>query len=194
MNILKIRNVLKNPGGQSTVEFALLLCVMTFILIGMIDLVLAVHNWLVIDQAVATAARFVARGKDDVYIKEQICNIIVNGYIDSYFIEGTLGSDGISIWPAYAERTVGDTVTVTIDYKVGLVLGYAQSDVLSFTFPMRAHTVVEFDSTTLTMRYNPGPTPDPVEPPMILAGAAIPRRGEAPLAARVDVWSKKVAA
>ena len=124
------RRRLPAKGGQSLVEFALILPVFLLMTLGVIQLILVGAVALAVNQAAASCARYAA-------LNSTLSQSAVNTYLQS--VASPLINDSylatIGLNPAAVPRTSGTSVTVTVSYNLTgnkLVLG---SSFLGVGFP-----------------------------------------------------------
>lgn len=110
-----MQRLIKREGGQSTVEFALILPVLLILVMGIIEFGRIISCYMVINNLAREGARFAAVGKTD----SQITTILLNEH-------ATLDVDKIQIQfsPTYANRVKGEPLKVTINYTVDLITPY----------------------------------------------------------------------
>jgi len=97
--------------GQALVEMAIILPLLLLLLLGTIEMGRIFHSYIVVTQASREGARVAAVGQSDAEI-----NTVVAENTSS--LGGTVR---VGITPAHADRRVGDTVTVEVQYEIDLV-------------------------------------------------------------------------
>ncbi|PKM76263.1 MAG: pilus assembly protein TadE [Firmicutes bacterium HGW-Firmicutes-15] len=108
-----LREVFKSQQGQALVELALVLPILLMLLFGIIEFGRIFGAYMVITNLSREGARYGVVGHDD----SQIQNLIISGraWLDESKFTITLS-------PPYTERDKGDSLGVTIDYPVDLLL------------------------------------------------------------------------
>lgn len=103
---------MRSERGQATVEMALSLTVLVFLLFGIIDFGRLFHAYLTLDHAGREAARAASIGESDSQIREVA-------------VQGSPGLDPakltISISPSQDQRKRGTYVTVSLSYSIEIV-------------------------------------------------------------------------
>ena len=141
----------KKERGQSMVEFGLLIGFLVAMIIGGIDIGLAIHNVLVMQDAVSRGAQVAAMGGSDEQIEDAIYDYLLyvppgetfSNYLDNILLISTFGDSGIMITPPGTERGEDSTVTVAIDYQVGMAFGPMLGEFYIWDFPVTHTTTVE---------------------------------------------------
>lgn len=103
---------MKREKGQSLVEFALILPLIVFLLLGVVDFSRIFHSYLTIDHAGREAARAASIGRDDSTIE---------GVAVSQGSSINLTTDQVAVEPPVSppdKRNSGTDVTITISYPV----------------------------------------------------------------------------
>ncbi|TLS35574.1 TadE/TadG family type IV pilus assembly protein [Pseudalkalibacillus caeni] len=100
---------LRSQKGQATVELALSIVLLMFIVFGIVDFGRIFHAYLVLDHAGREAAREASVGKTDIEIKQSALTAAPS--LDSDLFS-------ISVSPDLANRKRGEYATVTLDYSV----------------------------------------------------------------------------
>jgi len=110
---------MKKEKGQSMVEMAVLIPILFMLLIGIFEVGVVFHNHLVLSQAAKEGARCASLGGDDQQVEKMIYEA-ADALIDSFFLKGKLDGS-ITIIPPLP-RNQGDSVTITIPYKIFFAL------------------------------------------------------------------------
>lgn len=111
------KSLIKNEGGQSLVEFALVLPLLLLILSGIFQFGSIYNDYVVLQNAAREGARAGVIGKSDA----EITNIIFS-YTES--LDPTRLT--VTLDPAEGVRRSGDTLTVSIDYSLPITIGLLQ--------------------------------------------------------------------
>lgn len=98
--------MMKRENGQSTVEFAILVPLIFFLLIGVVDFGRVIHSQLQLELVTQDAARMAGLGESDEMVKS---------YAIDNFIAGDASQLSVSVSPA-GEKDPGTYVTVEITY------------------------------------------------------------------------------
>lgn len=104
--------VLKNEEGQSLVEFALVLPLLLWILMGIIDLGRVFHASIVLQESARDAVRYASVGWSD----QQITQVIAS---DTTTIDGSQLK--VQITPSQGSRSTGNPVIIQMSYPVELI-------------------------------------------------------------------------
>ncbi|WP_342387825.1 TadE/TadG family type IV pilus assembly protein [Salinicoccus bachuensis] len=96
----------RRENGQSTVEFAILVPLILFLLIGVVDFGRIIHSQLQLELVTQDAARMAGLGESDEMVKS---------YAIDNFIVGDASELSVSVSPA-GEKDSGTYVTVEITY------------------------------------------------------------------------------
>ncbi len=107
------RGLFNSQQGQALVELALVLPILLMLLFGIIEFGRIYGAYMVIGNLSRESARYGVVGHDD----GQIRNLIISRR--AWLDESKLT---INISPPYAERDKGDSLEVTIDYPVNLLM------------------------------------------------------------------------
>jgi len=107
------RGIFKSQQGQAMVELALVLPILLVLLCGIIEFGRIFGAYMVISNLSREGARYGVVGHDD----SQIQNLIISqrAWLDESKFTITLS-------PLYVERDKGDSLGVTIDYPVDLLM------------------------------------------------------------------------
>lgn len=111
-----LRSKIKDQRGQALVELALVIPLIMTLLLGIVEFGRIYTAQLTLNNAVRAGARAASVGDDDVSINNQVTNICLTNSLTS--AELTIND----ITPAFSSRKMGDTVSVSADYKVNLVV------------------------------------------------------------------------
>ncbi|MBU0723312.1 pilus assembly protein [Patescibacteria group bacterium] len=110
---------MKKEKGQSMVEMAVLIPILFMLLIGIFEVGVVFHNYLVLSQAAKEGARSASLGGSDEQVGKMIYEA-ADALVDSFFLKGQL--DGpITVIPPLP-RNQGDSVTITIPYQMFFAL------------------------------------------------------------------------
>ncbi|MDD3364949.1 MAG: TadE/TadG family type IV pilus assembly protein [Syntrophomonas sp.] len=103
----------KSQQGQALVELAMVLPILLMLLLGIMEFGRIFGAYMVISNLSREGARYGVVGHDD----SQIQNLIISqrAWLDE-------SKFTISISPAYAQRDKGDSLGVTIDYPIDLLM------------------------------------------------------------------------
>jgi len=111
-NFRKMRRLIRSEGGQSTVEFAMVLPILLLLLMGIIEFGRIISSYMIINNLAREGARFAAVGKTD----SQITTLLLNEH-------ATLDVDKLEVQfsPVYSARVKGEPLKVTVNYTVDLI-------------------------------------------------------------------------
>lgn len=98
--------MMRRENGQSTVEFAILVPLIFFLLIGVVDFGRVIHSQLQLELVTQDAARMAGLGESDA---------MVTSYVIDNFNAGDASQLSVSVSPA-GEKDPGTYVTVEITY------------------------------------------------------------------------------
>lgn len=111
---MKLRKLLlKSQRGQAMVELALVLPILLMLFMGIVEFGRIFGAYMIISNLSREGARYGVVGHDDT----QIQNLIISQ--KAWLDESKLT---ITIAPLYAQRDKGDTLGVTVDYPVELIV------------------------------------------------------------------------
>lgn len=111
-----LRSKIKDQRGQALVELALLIPLIMTLLLGIVEFGRIYTAQLTLNNAVRAGARAASVGDDDVSINNQVTNICLTNSLTG--AELTINDTT----PAFSSRKMGDTVSVSADYRVNLVV------------------------------------------------------------------------
>ncbi len=111
-----LRSKIKDQRGQALVELALVIPLLMTLLLGIVEFGRIYTAQLTLNNAVRAGARAASVGNDDVSINNQVTNICLANSLTS--AELTINNTT----PAFSSRKMGDTVSVSADYRVNLVV------------------------------------------------------------------------
>lgn len=111
-NFCMMRRLTRSEGGQSTLEFAMVLPMLLLLLMGIIEFGRIISSYMIINNLAREGARFAAVGKTD----SQITTILLNEH-------ATLDVDKLEVQfsPVYSARVKGEPLKVTVNYTVDLI-------------------------------------------------------------------------
>ncbi|KIH70628.1 TadE family protein [Salinicoccus roseus] len=98
--------MMRRENGQSTVEFAILVPLIFFLLIGVVDFGRVIHSQLQLELVTQDAARMAGLGESDEMVKS---------YAIDNFVSGDASELSVNVSPA-GEKDPGTYVTVDITY------------------------------------------------------------------------------
>lgn len=107
-----LRQYIRNNRGQAVVEFALVLPLFVWLMLGMIDFGRIFHELIVVSHAAREGARVAAVGKDNDEIEQaaQAAAISINNGGPQNLVVVTIDPQ--------SDRTAGQPVTVTVTHEV----------------------------------------------------------------------------
>lgn len=108
---------MKNPRGQSLVEFALVVPILLLLVLGTLEFGMALHNKIVLTNAAREGANYISfRPDEDDNAKQAVIN-------EGALSELTINPADVTINPgAVADRHRGDTITVTVTRQYNLMI------------------------------------------------------------------------
>ena len=111
-----LRSKIKDQRGQALVELALVIPLIMTLLLGIVEFGRIYTAQLTLNNAVRAGARAACVGDDDTSISNQVTNICLANSLTS--AELTINPTT----PAFSSRKIGDSVSVSADYKVNLAV------------------------------------------------------------------------
>ncbi|UOF91306.1 pilus assembly protein [Fodinisporobacter ferrooxydans] len=126
---------MRSQSGQATVELALSLTVLIFLLFGMVDFGRVFYAYLVMDHAGREAARAASLGDTDTEI-DQVVQANTDTLTDS--------TVSIAITPDQSQRVSGSYVTVTLNSSIP-ILTPIMASILANPFPITTKTVMRVE-------------------------------------------------
>ncbi|WP_428911920.1 TadE/TadG family type IV pilus assembly protein [Niallia sp. Krafla_26] len=127
--------MIKSEKGQATVELALSLVILMFILFGIIDFGRIFHTYLTLEHAGREAARIASLGGTDVEVEER-----------AKASAPSLNDSNVSVMisPTSQSRSRGTYVTVNMTYPVSISVPLLQN-VLPNPFVLHSKTVMRVE-------------------------------------------------
>ena len=109
-------------SGQAMIETALIVPILFMVIIGIMEFAFAIHNYLILTNAVNEGARIGAFGGSDDEIRDKVIQES-RSLIHTYFLIGKLSGSNIVITPPPASRTKAKAKS-GIDIRVALYYNY----------------------------------------------------------------------
>jgi len=128
------------------IEVALIVPILFMVLVGIMEFGFAIHNYIILTNAVREGARVGATGGSDAEIKDKVISES-KALIQTYFLIGTLSGAGIIITPAESLRTsaqarAGMDIKVTLYYRYHMNIPYL-TETTVFSLPLFAAVKLE---------------------------------------------------
>jgi len=143
---------MKKEKGQALVEFGLMLFALLLILIFIFGAVFTIHNYLVLDRAVAKAGRYWSLGATDAQIIEAINITTREALVNTPILAGRFHDDQIHIEvfdpdgapggrSSYNDVVNGNRLKITLFYEIYFALPYV--DVFHARIPVSETVRIE---------------------------------------------------